>query len=76
MNIIESIGTLTGNAGKLAVSITANTAGSFMKGFYKSFNTQAETEVIVPDQTEQQPTTITTPSQPTQAEFNFNEVKS
>ena len=73
MNIIESIGTLTGNAGKLAVSLTANTAGSFMKGFYKSFKPQAE--VIVPNQTEQQPTTIT-PTQHTQAEFNFNEVKS
>ena len=73
MNIIESIGTLTGNAGKLAVSLTANTAGSFMKGFYKSF--RPSVEVIVPNQTEQQPTTIT-PTQPTQAEFNFNEVKS
>lgn len=65
MNIIESLGKLTGTAGKVIVKATASTAGSFMKGFTNSFKTP---EVITPDQTEQQPQTQ---PQPVQAELDF-----
>ena len=70
MDIMYTLGKLTGKATKAVVSLTGSTIGSSARGFKDAFVDTTDT-IITPEQPAQPDI-----SESRQAEFDFNEVKS
>ena len=63
MDIMYTLGKLTGKATKAVVNLTGSTIGSSARGFRDAFKAETQ-KIVTPEQPEQ-------PAQPVQAEFDF-----